>query len=65
MVTFWSGTDLGRFFQISKSRRVTISDFKGKKFVNIREYYEKDGKTLPGKKVGLLLSLGAYPTSRS
>jgi len=46
------GANLECLLQISKSRRVTISDFKGKTFVNIREYYEKDGKTLPGKKVG-------------
>ena len=33
-------------------RRVGVSLFKGKQMVNIREYYEKDGETLPGKKVG-------------
>ena len=32
-------------------RRVNVSEFKGKKLVNIREYYEKDGEMLPGKKV--------------
>lgn len=32
-------------------RKVTLSEFKGKTMVNIREYYEKDGKELPGKKV--------------
>lgn len=36
----------------SGSRRVTVNNFKGKTMVNIREYYEKDGAKLPGKKVG-------------
>lgn len=44
--------DGNRYWEISKNRRVTISDFKGKKLVNVREYYEKDGEWLPGKKVG-------------
>ena len=32
---------------------MVVSEFKGKLMVNIREYYEKDGKSLPGKKVSL------------
>ena len=32
-------------------RRVTVSTFRGKTLVNVREYYEKDGQELPGKKV--------------
>lgn len=44
-------TDGNEYWEISKMRRVTISEFKGKRMVNIREYYEKDGKDLPGKKV--------------
>ena len=32
-------------------RRVGISEFRGTCRVNIREYYEKDGEALPGKKV--------------
>lgn len=44
-------TDGNEYWEISKMRRVTISEFKGMRMVNIREYYEKDGKDLPGKKV--------------
>lgn len=40
-----------RYWEISKMRRVTISSFRGKTMVNVREYYEKDGQELPGKKV--------------
>lgn len=40
-----------RYWEISKMRRVTVSRFRGKTMVNIREYYEKDGQELPGKKV--------------
>jgi hypothetical protein len=39
------------WWEISKSRRVTISEFKSKQMINVREYYEKDGQSLPGKKV--------------
>ena len=45
-------SDGNQYWEISKARRVTISDFKGKKLVNIREYYQKDSDWLPGKKVG-------------
>lgn len=39
------------YWEISRMRRVTISNFRGRNMVNIREYYEKDGEELPGKKV--------------
>lgn len=31
-------------------RKASISEFKGKLMVSIREFYEKDGQTLPGSK---------------
>lgn len=37
-------------FNLSNNRKAGISDFKGTHYCNIREYYEKDGKQLPGKK---------------
>ena len=52
-------TEGNQYWEISKNRRVTISEFKGKKMVNIREFYEKDGKDLPGKKVRVL-SFASY-----
>ncbi|XP_058463963.1 RNA polymerase II transcriptional coactivator [Malaya genurostris] len=37
-------------WQLDRNRKISINEFKNKLYVNIREYYEKDGKTLPGKK---------------
>lgn len=51
------------YWEISKMRRITISSFRGKVMVNIREYYEKDGEELPGKKVSLQPQLHSYPRS--
>jgi hypothetical protein len=42
---------LTRTRQLSNKRRIGVSQFKKMSFINIREYYDKDGKTLPGKKV--------------
>lgn len=44
-------SDGNKYWEIAKARRVTISEFKGKTMVGIREYYEKDNQWLPGKKV--------------
>lgn len=46
-------------YEIGKMKFVSVSEFKGKAFVNIREYYEKDGKQLPGKK-GIALAIDQW-----
>ncbi|CAL5365748.1 unnamed protein product [Camellia sinensis] len=36
--------------EISKNRRVSVRNWQGKIVVDIREFYVKDGKQMPGKK---------------
>ncbi|XP_055385796.1 RNA polymerase II transcriptional coactivator [Condylostylus longicornis] len=45
-----------RQWVLEKLRQVNISEFRGKKMVDIREFYEKDGQILPGRK-GISLSV--------
>ncbi|XP_021348471.1 activated RNA polymerase II transcriptional coactivator p15-like [Mizuhopecten yessoensis] len=45
-----------QMFQLSKMRFVSVSEFRGKVLVGIREYYEADGDLRPGKK-GISLTL--------
>nr|XP_043612789.1 RNA polymerase II transcriptional coactivator KIWI-like isoform X2 [Erigeron canadensis] len=47
------GEDDGSIFicDVSKNRRVSVRVWQGKTVVDIREYYTKDGKQMPGKKV--------------
>lgn len=42
-------------FTLDKNRLVRVRSFKGKAYIDIREYYQKDGAMLPGKK-GISLS---------
>jgi hypothetical protein len=46
-------------YELAKMRFVNVSEFKGKAYVNIREYYEANGKTMPGKK-GISLSIDQW-----
>ncbi|KAL2758038.1 hypothetical protein ACRALDRAFT_1068482 [Sodiomyces alcalophilus JCM 7366] len=47
------------YWELSNKRRVGLSKFKDMTMINIREFWEKDGEMLPGKK-GISLSLQQY-----
>ncbi|XVF61072.1 hypothetical protein PTKIN_Ptkin08bG0099700 [Pterospermum kingtungense] len=49
--------------EISKNRRVSLRNWNGKIWVDICEFYVKDGKQLPGKK-GISLSLDQWNVLR-
>ena len=49
---------------ISKKQKVTISSYKGNTYVDLREFYEKEGETLPGKK-GIALTLPQWELVKS
>ncbi|KAI1113052.1 transcriptional Coactivator p15-domain-containing protein [Nemania sp. NC0429] len=51
--------DGNSFWPLSNTRRVILQDFKGKTYVNIREYYDNNGELRPGKK-GIMLTLEQY-----
>ncbi|CAF9935954.1 hypothetical protein IMSHALPRED_010406 [Imshaugia aleurites] len=55
------GKDGEEFWELTSKRRVGITEFKGMCMVNVREYYEKDGETLPGKK-GISLPIEQFNT---
>ncbi len=48
-------TDDEVILHLDNKKRLTISKFKGRLFVNIREYYDDNGTMKPGKK-GITLS---------
>ncbi|XP_067666610.1 activated RNA polymerase II transcriptional coactivator p15-like [Haliotis asinina] len=48
-----------KMFQIARMRFATVSEFRGKAMVSIREYYEADGDLRPGKK-GISLTMDQW-----
>ncbi|CAF1584319.1 unnamed protein product [Rotaria magnacalcarata] len=53
-----------RLYELSKLRYISVSEFKGKSLVNIREYYEDKGVQKPGKK-GISLSVDQWEKLKS
>ncbi|KMZ73554.1 RNA polymerase II transcriptional coactivator [Zostera marina] len=50
---------IGLVFELSKNRKVSVKTLGDKILVDIREFYTKDGNTLPGKK-GISLPLDQW-----
>jgi len=44
---------------LTKSKRISVSKFKGSVNINLREYFEKDDKWLPTKK-GITLNMDSW-----
>ena len=42
--TAFKDSDGTEGWELGKRKRLTVTTFKGNQYVNIREYYEKDGK---------------------
>ncbi|XP_068151559.1 RNA polymerase II transcriptional coactivator [Drosophila tropicalis] len=55
------GGDGPTTWTLEKLRQVRINEFRGRKMVDIREHYEKNGEILPGKK-GISLSIQQWKT---
>uniref|UniRef100_A0A182JQS8 Transcriptional coactivator p15 (PC4) C-terminal domain-containing protein n=1 Tax=Anopheles christyi TaxID=43041 RepID=A0A182JQS8_9DIPT len=48
-------------FELDKNRKITVNEFKGKVYVGIREFYNKDGQDMPSKK-GISLTVPQWKT---
>ncbi|CAF4278893.1 unnamed protein product [Rotaria socialis] len=53
-----------RLYELGKLRYISVSEFKGKSLINIREYYEDKGVHKPGKK-GISLSVDQWEKLKS
>ncbi|XP_015763952.1 PREDICTED: RNA polymerase II transcriptional coactivator KIWI-like [Acropora digitifera] len=46
-------------FPLADRRKISVREFKGKVYVDIREFYESDGELKPGKK-GIMLQISQW-----
>lgn len=58
-LTKGSDQDDNTFWELGNNRRISSSVFRNATLINIREYYDANGKLMPGKK-GISLSLAQY-----
>jgi len=49
------------YYEVSRNRRLTLRNWKGKQLFDVREFYEKDGDMKPGRK-GLSLQSSQWAT---
>ena len=52
-------SDGEEYWQLTRNKRLSVGSFGGKTNINLREYFEKDGKWLPTKK-GITLNLESW-----
>uniref|UniRef100_A0A0K0EEH6 PC4 domain-containing protein n=1 Tax=Strongyloides stercoralis TaxID=6248 RepID=A0A0K0EEH6_STRER len=57
--SFIVGKDGVKMYSLGNERYVSRSGFKGKEYINIREYYKADGELKPGKK-GISLTIEQF-----
>ncbi|CAK4031702.1 PC4-domain-containing [Lecanosticta acicola] len=51
--------DGNAYWDLSGTRRLGVSHYKGNTLINIREYYDKDGKMMPGRK-GISITIDQF-----
>ena len=62
MEDIWKSNQNGdKYFELSGKKRCTLRVYNGTPLVDVREYYEKNGDMLPGKK-GISLTKSQWKT---